>query len=400
MSVRIFGLILLTTLSISLYADDFMEQTNSQCFDGTCFKSRGCKPSDAPDNRTIQPPVALVRVVNQYAKDGSVRQDKGSGSMIEEDGRQWIITAAHIFREGIGKVFVTTQRGDRIDAEVAIRNTLYDVVLLKLERRMNEQPIPLAKTPAIQGEPSVGWGFGPDGRLIGQRGTVTGYAATNKSQTHETLKTSGRAREGDSGGAILNENGELIGLLWGTDGQYTYSTYCGRLRKIIDELKPISSQKEPGVSAQDPGVSAPGCSPRQPAPIFQETPRESPKVKILQTALIEKTIFALGCTSPPSILLYYLLRGIVFNRVKKKIVKRKRKQTDLNDDYAKQLNDLYELSGHSTTADATLGRLYDRKLQDAEESSNGDLSNFAKLLRKQVADQFLRIHSANPNPTE
>ena len=366
-----------------------MEQARTGCLlDGRYFPQRQ------------SPPEALVRVVNQYNKSGSVRQDKGSGTLIEEDGRQWILTAAHIFREGIGKVFVTTQNGERIEAEVAVRNTLYDVVLLKLNRRLSLRPVRLSQRAAIQGAPCIGWGFGQNGKLQGQPGTVVGYAMTNKSQTHETLKTTGRAREGDSGGAILNEKGELIGLLWGTDGQHTYSTYCGRLQKIIDELKPT---KEP--PAQEPGASAPGYANNQKPSIPQYIPpHPSPPTTnvtpILQTALIEKTALALGYTTPPSILLYYIFRRLFTRRTKKQTDKTQQNLILLNDEYAKQLTDLYELSGRSPTADATLGRLYERKLCEAEESSSGDMSNFAKKLRKQVADQFLRIHSVNPNPTE
>ena len=377
------GLIALILLAAPLQANDAMEQTKSGCLLGGCFPQRQL------------PPEALVRVVNQYDKGGSVRQDKGSGTLIEEDERQWILTAAHIFREGIGRVFVTTQSGEKIDAEVAVRNTLYDFVLLKLNRRLSLRPISVANKPTIQGEPCIGWGFGQNGKLQGQPGTVAGYAMTNKSQTHETLKTTGRAREGDSGGAILNEKGELIGLLWGTDGQYTYSTYCGRLQKIIDELK---HDKEPGTERSavpeytPPKALPPQYIPFHPPPTTNITP-------VFQTSLIEKTALALGYTTPPSMLLYYILRHIFVRKIKNRIKKAKQ-PVGLNDDYAKQLTDLYELSGRSTTADATLGRLYERKLCEAEESSGSDMANFAKKLRKQVADQFLRIHSANPNPTE
>ncbi len=67
---------------------------------------------------------------------------------------------------------------------------------------------------------------------------------------------------------------------------------------------------------------------------------------------------------------------------------------------AEQLNALYQLSGHSDTADATLGRLYEIKLRDAEQSSNAEIANLAQKMRKQVADQFFRIHSSNPAPVE
>ncbi len=359
-------------------ADDFMEQTKAQCtVDGTCFMKRG---------RTANPPPALVRVVNRIAKGETAQLDKGSGSLVGENDEQWIVTAAHIFREGIGDVSVTTQAGVTLQAKVALRNPEFDVVLLKVQGNIDVLPTTIAKEPPKQGERTIGWGFGPNGKLLGQEGEVVGYVMTNKSQTYETLKTTGRAREGDSGGAIVNENGELIGLLWGTDGRFTYSTYAGRLRKIVAELQP----------SRDP--------PRKPEPRRNESPQtpliSRPRHPVAQTSLVEQGVFALGLGTPPSVLMYYLLRRLVFRTVKKRAASTKRKRAELNDDYAIQLNDLYELSGRSTAADATLGRLYDRKLCDAEQSSSGDLANYAKMLRKTVADQFVRIHSNNPNPTE
>lgn len=374
----------------SLLADEFMEQTRIQCPVGSgCHQKR---------EKTENVPEALVRVVNRVQKGGSAQLDKGSGSIIEENGMQWILTAAHIFREGIGDVSITTQEGATLKAEVVVRNTLYDVVLLKLERRLAVRPISFAKEAAQQGERTIGWGFGPNGTPIGQVGKVVGYVMTNKSGTHETLKTTGRAREGDSGGAVLNESGDLVGLLWGTDGQHTYSTYGGRLRKILGET---TERRNP---SQEPEVSAPGLT-NPPVPVVPTAPT-LPSIKgLILTSLIEKGMIALGISTPASIMLYYLTK----TALRRKKSRRTEKPDDdvprstkakLNDNYATQLNELYELSGHSSTADATLGRLYDRKLQDAEQSSSAELASFAKLLRKQVADQFLRIHSTNPTPTE
>ncbi|GAG13324.1 unnamed protein product, partial [marine sediment metagenome] len=75
-------------------------------------------------------------------------------------------------------------------------------------------------------------------------------------------------------------------------------------------------------------------------------------------------------------------------------------RTPLNDSYAKQLTDVFALSGHSPTADATLGREYDRELLQAAQSSDGALAAWAKKLRERVAQSFYRIHDRQPMPAE
>ena len=50
------------------------------------------------------------------------------------------------------------------------------------------------------------------------------------------------AREGDSGGPIFNERGELAGVLFGSGGGATAGSYAGRVREF---LKSAWSPTEP-----------------------------------------------------------------------------------------------------------------------------------------------------------
>jgi hypothetical protein len=73
---------------------------------------------------------------------------------------------------------------------------------------------------------------------------------------------------------------------------------------------------------------------------------------------------------------------------------------DNNDDYARQLAEVYALSGRSATADATLGREYDAELSRAEQSSDAALAASARRIRQTVANRFYRIHADSPLPAE
>ncbi|MEN6494966.1 MAG: serine protease [Thermoguttaceae bacterium] len=126
---------------------------------------------------------------------------------------------------------------------------------------------------------------------------------------------------------------------------------------------------------------------------------------LLETAL-PALLTALGWTGPPSLAAVLALRlaaGFLRRRVKKRkqtSAGQGRTQRSLNDDYARQLAEVYALSGHSSTADATLGREYDEALLEAAQSSDGTLSRWAKQLRERVAQRFYRIHGDSPSPAE
>jgi hypothetical protein len=44
------------------------------------------------------------------------------------------------------------------------------------------------------------------------------------------------ARNGDSGGPIFNDRGEIAGVLFGSDSSSTMGSYCGRLRQFLAPL--------------------------------------------------------------------------------------------------------------------------------------------------------------------
>lgn len=125
---------------------------------------------------------------------------------------------------------------------------------------------------------------------------------------------------------------------------------------------------------------------------------------LFETAL-PALLTALGWTGPPSLALILALRlgtRILRRRLqaRKQASSEPSKRRSLNDDYAKQLADVYALSGHSQVADATLGREYDEALRQAEQSSDGTLARWARQVRERVAERFYRIHGESPSPAE
>ena len=352
-------------------------------------------------------PSAMVRIVSRVTKNGMTRSNMGSGTLIDWHGEKFILTASHIFRDGVGTITISSQKRETVAGTLVLQDTYWDVVVLKPNRELDIVPINISDEVATKGDKTTAWGFGGNGQLIGTKGELVGYTYSQKSGTYETLRVTGGARYGDSGGAILNAKNELIGVIWGTDGQSTYATGHLRLQKLLNTL-PKQKRKIPR-ELQTPPLPksmemSPAISPYQPleeplTPLLPKQPDAPTGSKWLKfgVAPVRQRLFEyVGMTFPPSIIAYYAFT-IWYKRRRKKAATTK--QT-VNNGYAQELNRLYELSGHSLDSDAILGRLYDQRLRGIEESANADVAKFAQQVRKQVGDQFLRIHSSNPAPAE
>jgi hypothetical protein len=186
----------------------------------------------------------------------------GSGTLVYKDAAQGIVvTCAHLFRGRVGKVVVTLGDGSPIEADLVAADRAWDLAALKIAPPQAE-PATIATEHPKPGDPLRSCGYGFDGRYWCNQGRALGYARTAATSTYETLELSGRARDGDSGGPVFNASGELVAVLWGTDGRMVGGTFCGRVRKFLAGIF------SPGcLPYQRPGPAPlpPGASPREPS---------------------------------------------------------------------------------------------------------------------------------------
>jgi hypothetical protein len=64
-------------------------------------------------------------------------------------------------------------------------------------------------------------------------GHCTQYVAPGANLPFEMVELSAEARQGDSGGPIFNERGELAGVLFGASQGTTSGSYCGRVSAFL-----------------------------------------------------------------------------------------------------------------------------------------------------------------------
>jgi hypothetical protein len=174
------------------------------------------------------PHPAVVRI--SVAEKGATSH--GTGTLVNVAGQHGlIVTNWHVVRDAAGEIVVEFPDGFRSAARVLNVDRDWDLAALQIWRPRT-QPVPLATVAPHPGDTLAIAGYGS-----GQYRTVTGrctqYVAPGANFPFEMVELSAEARQGDSGGPIFNERGELAGVLFGAGHGTTSGSYCGRVGTFL-----------------------------------------------------------------------------------------------------------------------------------------------------------------------
>lgn len=139
----------------------------------------------------------------------------GSGSII--DSRGYVLTNYHVVEEAF-KVFVTLANGEQIQGEVVGTDPENDLAVVKFDPGDRELvTIPMATSNDLrvgQKVLAIGNPFGLDRTLT--TGVVSGLGrairASNKLVIRDMIQTDASINRGNSGGPLLDANGNMIGI--------------------------------------------------------------------------------------------------------------------------------------------------------------------------------------------
>ncbi|NJK33569.1 MAG: trypsin-like serine protease [Oscillatoriales cyanobacterium SM2_2_1] len=133
-------------------------------------------------------------------------RSNGSGSIVSPEGL--VLTNEHVVR-GSAVVQVRTADGRPFAGEVIALDRRNDLALVRLETRGQRLPsIPLADPRNIR----VGQRVFAIGAPFGLAGTLTTGILSRINPGNGDLQTDARLNPGNSGGPLLNSNGELVGV--------------------------------------------------------------------------------------------------------------------------------------------------------------------------------------------
>lgn len=182
----------------------------------------------------------------------------GSGSIISPDGL--VITNRHVVKEVVQSsrqkpIYVKLASGVRYTGQLVTTDAKNDLALVQLNAQGQLPTVPIARSEDIQPNErvcAIGSPFGRSGVL--SEGTFTGF------RENGDLRSAILLNPGNSGGPLLNAEGEMIGInksIWrsetGANTGISFATSISIARRLIEQTRPSQSLPQP----QMPSVTTP-----------------------------------------------------------------------------------------------------------------------------------------------
>jgi len=187
----------------------------------------------APSRAATKARAAVARIVSPDQTGVSY----GSGVLVAVRGTcALVLTNWHVIRETAGPVQVVFPDGFRSAATVLATDRDWDLAALAIWRPRAE-PVALAVRPPRPGEALTIAGYGR-GWYRESTGPCTQYLSPGVDLPFDLVELAAPARQGDSGGPIFNQRGELAGVLFGSSFGRTTGSHCARVRWFLDRAWP------------------------------------------------------------------------------------------------------------------------------------------------------------------
>jgi hypothetical protein len=185
----------------------------------------------APGNVTPHPAVARIIV----PEDGATAFGSGTLVGVNKD-HGLVITNWHVVRDGTGLVEVVFPGGFRSNAKPLKVDSDWDLAALVIWRP-NIEPVKISAQPPHQGDLLTIHGYGR-GQYRIATGHCTNYLSPRIDFPHEMVELDVEARQGDSGGPIFNQSGEMAGVLFGAGQGTTLGSFAPRVRYFLASAVP------------------------------------------------------------------------------------------------------------------------------------------------------------------
>ena len=181
----------------------------------------------------VTPHPAVARII--VPESGATAY--GSGTLVDvRDQYGLVVTNWHVVRDSQGVVEVTFPSGFRSQARPLKVDSEWDLAALVIWRPPIE-PVRLAPHAPRPGDLLTIHGYG-QGQYRIATGRCTNYYAPRLHFPQEMVELDVEARQGDSGGPIFNQEGELAGVLFGAGEGTTLGSFGPRVGTFLATLAP------------------------------------------------------------------------------------------------------------------------------------------------------------------
>ena len=170
--------------------------------------------------------------INDHTKFG------GTGFLI--DGKGYLVTNAHVINK-LKNIYVENGKGYAFSAVVLFTDKDVDLAILKITdtayKTITNLPYSVKRANSDLGEQFFTLGF-PRNEIVYGEGYVSAKSGNDGDSTSYQLTVS--ANPGNSGGPVINRNGEIIGIITAKDSKADGVVYAAKSRNIfrlLDNLK-------------------------------------------------------------------------------------------------------------------------------------------------------------------
>ena len=170
---------------------------------------------------------------------------RGTGFLI--DGKGYIVTNAHVISK-MKNIYVENSKGQYYNASIVFTDVLVDLAILKISdtafRSVAYLPYSIKKTNSDLGEQFFTLGF-PRNEIVYGEGYVSAKSGSEGDTSSYQLTVS--ANPGNSGGPVINRNGEIIGIITAKDSKADGVVYAAKSKnifKLLEKLKKSDSKYE------------------------------------------------------------------------------------------------------------------------------------------------------------
>jgi S1-C subfamily serine protease len=179
----------------------------------------------------------------------------GSGTLVEVDGdTAMVITCSHLFDDSRDGIVCHFSCGS-FQARLIDIDKDSDLAALQI-KRPNVEPLAIDDSTPTGPLTVCGYGSPEKNQFRQSTASIVGWVSPGSTNGKcAVIQTA--ARSGDSGGAVLNANGAMVGVVWGSLKGQAYLTCDGQFRQFIGRVLPSRRNDRRQVSPTAPPTPQP-----------------------------------------------------------------------------------------------------------------------------------------------
>ena len=160
------------------------------------------------------------------------------------DGKGYIVTNSHVISK-MKNIYVENKKGNYYKASAVYTDNIVDLAILKITdtafKAINNLPYSIKKGNSDLGEQIFTLGF-PRNEIVYGEGYLSAKSGNDGDSTAYQLTIS--ANPGNSGGPVLNRNGEVVGIITARDNKADGVVYAAKSKNIFKLLERLKRMDE------------------------------------------------------------------------------------------------------------------------------------------------------------